>query len=89
MMHTMCDNAAKYLVCRFVRFRKHSVNSDTFVWALLYYRERWDFQDFEKKMRIGIIETFFVQKSFVCHERMILVNFWVVLTIFRQFLNLF
>ena len=48
MMHTMCDNAAKYLVCRFVRFRKHLVNSDTFVLALLYYIERWDFQDFEK-----------------------------------------
>ena len=89
MMHTMCDNAAKYLVCRFVCFRKHLVNSDTFVWALLYYREGCDFQDFEKTLRIGNIETFFVQKSFVCHERMILVDFWVVLTIFSQFLNLF
>ena len=61
MMHTMCDNAAKYLVCRFVRFHKHSVNSDTFVWALLYYIERWDFQDFEKKMRIGNIESFLLK----------------------------
>ena len=82
-MHTMCDNAEKYLVGRFVRFRKHSVNSDTFVWALLYYIERWDFQDFEKKLHIGNIETFFVKKSFVCHERMNLVDFWVALTIFR------
>ena len=61
MMHTMCNNAAKYLVCRFVRFRKHSVNSHTFVWALLYYIERWDIQDFEKKMRIGNFETFLLK----------------------------
>ena len=68
MMHTMCDNAAKYRVCWFVHFRKHSVNSDTFDWALLFYIERWDFQDFEIKLRIGNIETFFVKKLFVRHE---------------------
>ena len=33
MMHTLCDNAAKYLVCWFVSFRKHSVETHTFFFA--------------------------------------------------------
>ena len=42
MMHTISKIGAKYLVCWFVSFRKHSVETHTLLCFLLYYVERSD-----------------------------------------------
>ena len=42
MMHTISKIGAKYLVCWFVSFRKHSAVTHTLFCFLLYYVERSD-----------------------------------------------
>ena len=65
MMHTMYENAAKYLVCWIVSFRKHFSETDTFFCFLLYYVERLAYMAnrakmcmFRKKFKLAKFEPF-------------------------------
>ena len=64
MMQTLCDNTAKYLVYWFVSFRKHFSETDTFFCFLLYYVERWDFQDFKNNSVLIKLKVFLLKNHF-------------------------